>query len=118
MLQVNYLKENSIDTLVTGHTLDDKIETFLMRLSKGSGLEGLKSIQTSRNLGGINLFRPLLKITRDQTTKTLVSQNIGWIDDPTNTDEKYERIQIRTNISTPKKLNITPLYWKIFNLSL
>ena len=43
-------------------------------------------------LDGINLFRPLLKITRDQTTKTLVSQNIGWIDDPTNTDEKYERI--------------------------
>ena len=106
-LMINYLKENGIDTLITGHTLDDKIETFLMRLSKGSGLEGLKSIQTSRNLDGINLFRPLLKITRDQTTKTLVSQNIGWIDDPTNTDEKYERIKIRNNISTLEKLNIS-----------
>ena len=106
-LMINYLKENGIDTLITGHTLDDKIETFLMRLSKGSGLEGLKSIQTSRNVDGINLFRPLLKITRDQTTKTLVSQNIGWIDDPTNTDEKYERIKIRNNISTLEKLNIS-----------
>ena len=106
-LMINYLKENGIDTLITGHTLDDKIETCLMRLSKGSGLEGLKSIQTSRNLDGINLFRPLLKITRDQTTKTLVSQNIGWIDDPTNTDEKYERIKIRNNISTLEKLNIS-----------
>jgi len=106
-LMINYLKENGIDTLITGHTLDDKIETFLMRLSKGSGLEGLKSIQTSRNLDGINLFRPLLNLTRDQTTKTLVSQNIGWIDDPTNTDEKYERIKIRNNISTLEKLNIS-----------
>jgi len=106
-LMINYLKENGIDTLITGHTLDDKIETFLMRLSKGSGLEGLKSIQTSRNLDGINLFRPLLNLTRDQTTKTLVSQNIGWIDDPTNADEKYERIKIRNNISTLEKLNIS-----------
>ena len=106
-LMINYLKENSIDTLVTGHTLDDKIETFLMRLSKGSGLEGLKSIQTSRNLNGINLFRPLLIMTRDQTTKILLSENIGWIDDPTNDDEKYERIQIRNNISTLEKFNIS-----------
>ncbi len=106
-LMINYLKENGIDNLITGHTLDDKIETFLMRLSKGSGLEGLKSIQASRNLNGINLLRPLLKITRDQTTKILVSQNIGWIDDPTNTDEKYERIKIRNNISTLERLNIS-----------
>jgi tRNA(Ile)-lysidine synthase len=106
-LMINYLKETRIDTLITGHTLDDNIETFLMRLAKGSGLEGLKSIQTSRNLDGINLFRPLLKVTRDQTTKILVSQNIGWIDDPTNNDEKYERIKIRNNISTLEKLNIS-----------
>ena len=106
-LMIDHLKENNIDTLITGHTLDDKIETFLMRLSKGSGLEGLKSIQTSRNLNGINLFRPLLKITRDQTTKILVSQNIGWIDDPTNNDEKYERIKIRNNISALEKLSLS-----------
>tara|TARA_B100001057_G_scaffold70408_1_gene64412 strand:+ start:43642 stop:44913 length:1272 start_codon:yes stop_codon:yes gene_type:complete len=106
-LMLNYLKKYEIDVLLTGHTLDDQVETFIMRLSKGSGLDGLRSIQKDRVIDQITLHRPLLGIKRSMTTKILECSNKEWIDDPYNDDLRFERIKIRKNLHYLENLNIT-----------
>ena len=67
---LDYAREENIDTILTAHTSDDNIETFIMRLAKGSGLDGLKSINEIRH-SGIQIERPLLSLSRSITTEIL-----------------------------------------------
>ena len=99
--------EENIDTILTAHTSDDNIETFIMRLAKGSGLDGLKSINEIRHEDGIQIERPLLSLSRSITTEILRSLGNEWVDDPTNDDESFERVKIRNNISSLSSFNIS-----------
>ena len=105
-LMLDYVREENIDTILTAHTSDDNIETFIMRLAKGSGLDGLKSINKIRFEDGINIRRPLLALSRSVITEILISTDNKWIDDPTNDDEIFERVRIRNNINSLSKFNI------------
>ena len=106
-LMLDYVREENIDTILTAHTSDDNIETFIMRLAKGSGLDGLKSINVIRHADGIQIERPLLSLSRSLTTEILRSTGNEWLDDPTNEDERFERVKIRNNISSLSSLNIS-----------
>ena len=69
-LLLNFCNKNKIRFILTGHHRDDQIETFLIRLSRGSGIQGLSSMQKVSNLNSkIKLIRPLL----DEKKKILVS---------------------------------------------
>ena len=92
-LMLDYAREENIDTILTAHTSDDNIETFIMRLAKGSGLDGLKSINEIRHADGIQIERPLLSLSRSLTTEILRSTGNEWVDDPTNEDERFERVK-------------------------
>ena len=107
-LMLDYMRDAKINTILTAHTSDDNIETFIMRLAKGSGLDGLKSINKIRFEDGINIRRPLLTLSRSVITEILISTDNKWIDDPTNDDEIFERVRIRNNINSLSKFNITP----------
>ena len=106
-LMLDYVREENIDTILTAHTSDDNIETFIMRLAKGSGLNGLKSINEIRHEDRIQIQRPLLSLSRSLTTEILRSTGNEWVDDPTNEDERFERVKIRNNISSLSSLNIS-----------
>ena len=106
-LMLDYAREENIDTILTAHTSDDNIETFIMRLAKGSGLNGLKSINEIRHEDGIRIDRPLLSLSRSLTTEILRSTGNEWVDDPTNEDERFERVKIRNNISSLSSFNIS-----------
>ena len=106
-LMLDYAREENIDTILTAHTSDDNIETFIMRLAKGSGLDGLKSINKIRHEDGIQIERPLLSLSRSITTEILRSMGNEWVDDPTNDDESFERVKIRNNISSLSSFNIS-----------
>ncbi|MEC8404159.1 MAG: tRNA lysidine(34) synthetase TilS [Pseudomonadota bacterium] len=106
-LMLDYAREENIDTILTAHTSDDNIETFIMRLAKGSGLDGLKSINEIRHADGIQIERPLLSLSRSLTTEILRSTGNEWVDDPTNEDERFERVKIRNNISSLSSFNIS-----------
>ena len=106
-LMLDYVRGNNINTILTAHTSDDNIETFIMRLAKGSGLDGLKSINEIRHEDGIQIQRPLLSLSRSLTTSILRSTGNEWIDDPTNDDESFERVRIRNNISSLSTFNIS-----------
>tara|TARA_Y100000591_G_C21786759_1_gene674245 strand:- start:441 stop:1478 length:1038 start_codon:yes stop_codon:yes gene_type:complete len=85
----------NIKNILLGHHQGDLFENFFIRLTRGSGLKGLISLDKKSKIDNINLIRPLL----DQKKEDLVflSKFIFefYVDDPTNYDEKYLRIKIR-----------------------
>ena len=93
---LNYCKKNKIKILLTAHNLEDQVETFLIRLSRGSGLKGLSSM---RHLSKINnrilICRPLLDTKKSYLIK--ISKNIfgKYFKDPSNKNLKYLRTKIR-----------------------
>ena len=82
-----------------GHTADDNIETFLMGLSRGAGLDGLSGMRPEFVREGITFHRPLLQTRRADLRETLVCAGVSWSDDPSNDDPGYQRIQIRQNLT-------------------
>jgi len=84
--------------IVTAHTADDQAETLLMRLGRGSGLDGLSGMTPSRRLlpdGSVRLVRPLLGLAKADLTNVLTQAGSGWLDDPSNERLDFERVRIR-----------------------
>lgn len=84
--------------LVTAHTLDDQAETVLMRLARGSGLDGLAAMAPSRPVHtatGVTLVRPLLGVPGARLRATLAAMGQAWIEDPSNRDPANERVRVR-----------------------
>ncbi len=96
-LLTDVCKKNKFKYLLTAHHLDDEIETFLMRLIRGSGIKGLSSLRpVSKYKGGeISIVRPLLKYSKKSLIKYLAKIKQSYIYDNTNQDMKYDRSRIR-----------------------
>ncbi|KAA9010720.1 tRNA lysidine(34) synthetase TilS [Histidinibacterium aquaticum] len=78
-----------------GHTSDDVAETFLLRLKRGSGVEGLAAMPASRHIGEWLVLRPLLEVSRAELRHYLKVLRIPYAEDPTNSDPAYDRARIR-----------------------
>lgn len=85
------LAQEGYDLLLTAHQADDQLETFLINLSRGTGLEGLKGIPAK----GPALARPLLPFTRECIMAYANSEGFEWKEDRTNKETKYLRNKIR-----------------------
>lgn len=96
----NYCQENKIKFLFLGHQLNDIAENFLIRLFRGSSIDGLSSINEIANLDKLFLIRPLLNFTKDNLQDYLISKNITWFEDETNSDEKFLRNKIRNFLNS------------------
>ena len=97
----HYCKVNKISTLLTAHNLEDQVETFFIRLSRGSGLKGLASMKSLSVLKSkVNLYRPLLDVKKIFLTK--ISKIIfgKYFKAPSNKDLKYLRTRVR-NLRKP-----------------
>lgn len=92
--------DHNLTHVALGHTADDQAETFLMRLSRGSGVQGLSAMDTEITDEGITWVRPLLSTRRADLRKYLSANDITWIDDPTNEDQRYERVKMRKVVET------------------
>ena len=102
----NWAKLNNIRTVLVAHTLNDQVETILMRFARGSGVDGLVGMKKILNLQGICWFRPLLTISRDDLRNFLKIKKLKWIEDPTNQDRKYLRVRARDAISQLQQFGI------------
>src|SRR5512132_3503182 len=107
-LMAEHCQANDIPALVTAHHLDDQAETFLMRLKRGSGLDGLAAIPERGAWGGIVLLRPLLDMPKARLIATLAEKGIGFVSDPSNADERFERARVRGSAEAVAALGLTP----------
>lgn len=90
------------DLMVTGHTLDDQIETVAMRAARNDGQDNLGLAGMAPNVlidGRRWLARPLLSTRRAAIRSFLKTEGRGWIDDPSNLDDHYERVRVRARIA-------------------
>lgn len=94
-LLCSFCKKNKIEFLFLGHHLGDVAENFLIRLFRGSGLDGLSTMAEVCERNGIVLVRPLLDITKDELKAFLQGAKVQWFEDETNGDEKFLRNKIR-----------------------
>lgn len=97
------LKENSFDYIVTAHHLNDQIETFLLKLARGSGLINVWGMQQMEN----NIFRPLLDIPKEEILIYAKKNKLKWMEDKSNKDTRYARNRIRLEI-IPQLTKINP----------
>jgi tRNA(Ile)-lysidine synthase len=90
--------ERNLSAVATGHHADDQAETLLMRLARGSGLRGLAAMRPAAPLPGaadVTLLRPLLGWRRDELRAIVAAAGVGACDDPSNADERHERVRVR-----------------------
>lgn len=85
--------------VVTAHTADDQAETILLRILRGTGLDGLSGIPFSRQLAhGVSLIRPLLDCSRGEILRYLVSIGQPFRHDSTNADSRFTRNRVRNEL--------------------
>ena len=116
----NFCKKNKANTLLTAHHKDDQIETFLIRLSRGSGVEGLSSMsQTSKLKHGVSLIRPFLDFNKKQLEYISHKVFMKTIKDPSNKNKKFLRTNIRdlTRILEAKGVKLDQIIRSIKNIS-
>ncbi len=81
--------------VATAHTLDDQAETILMRLSRGSAIDGLAGMRATRPLGAVMLARPFLGTPKSRLVATCRLHGAEFAEDPSNRDERFGRVRIR-----------------------
>lgn len=81
--------------VVTAHHAEDQAETVVMRLARGSGLDGLAGMAPVRMLGGVDLVRPLLGVPKPRLVATIAAHGLAATDDPSNDNPAFERVRLR-----------------------
>jgi tRNA(Ile)-lysidine synthase len=119
-LMGDHLRTHGIRLLLTAHTRDDQAETLLMRLARGSGLDGLCAMAPITPLAGphalgldggggtVWIGRPLLDVPKACLRATLQARGIAWIEDPSNAAPVFERTRLRAARAQLDVLGLTP----------
>lgn len=90
--------ERGAGFVATGHTLDDQAETMLLRLLRGTGLDGLCGIPERRDAGGVAIVRPLLALRRERVRDHLRGLGQPWVEDPSNRNPRFARSRVRAEL--------------------
>lgn len=100
---------NEGDVLMLGHHQHDQAETMLMRLANGSGVSGLAAMREWQQMGDklIQLWRPLLGVSRDEISRFADEYHLPYVDDPTNVDDEHARGKLRNHI-LPRLCQLNP----------
>lgn len=94
-LIAEWCSQNNVHVLLTAHHAKDQAETFLMRLQRGSGLEGLCGIREYSVRDGLVILRPLLAVNPENLRDYLRQRAIVWVEDESNRDTTFLRGKIR-----------------------
>ena len=93
------IQNNNYEILITAHQLNDKLEWFLMQLSKGAGLIELIGFNEFEIKDTYKIYKPLLTISKEELENYLKKRDIKYFIDSSNRDEKYKRNYFRHNFS-------------------
>lgn len=114
-----WAEERGLDTLATGHHVDDQAETVLMRLARGSGVRGLAGMHRRSVATGtkVRLLRPLLGWRRSELERICSAAGIVAAADPSNEDRKYERVRVRHELGQADWLDAAAIARSAANLA-
>ena len=94
-----FIEANQVnEVLLTAQHRDDQAETLLFRLLRGAGVRGLSAMPGVRPLGRGHLLRPLLDVTRAELEAYATEHQLGWIEDPSNQDQRFSRNYLRHQV--------------------
>jgi tRNA(Ile)-lysidine synthase len=96
--------------LLVAHHLEDQAETFLLRLARGSGVDGLSAMAPARPLTedepSVRLLRPLLDLPRDRLLATVRRSGLQPVEDPSNENEAFDRVKARKALAALAPLGL------------
>lgn len=101
-----WAKSRNIAHVALGHTADDVAETFVMRLAREAGVDGLAAMKARRLIDGITYVRPILLLERETLRDFLRRHGHKWIEDPSNDDLRFERVRVRRAMQALDALGI------------
>ncbi|MGB1235369.1 MAG: tRNA lysidine(34) synthetase TilS [Planktomarina sp.] len=101
----DWAQAQGITQIAIGHTQDDQAETFMLRLARGSGLDGLSAMAASWDQNGVTFLRPVLGRSRQDLRDWLTGKGLTWADDPSNADPRFDRVKMRQALAV---LDIDP----------
>ncbi|MFT3690515.1 tRNA lysidine(34) synthetase TilS [Paenirhodobacter sp.] len=103
-----WARGRGLDAVLLGHTADDQAETFLMRIAREAGLEGLSGMRPRFAAEGVIWHRPLLSVPRAGLRDWLRARGIGWVEDPSNDNPRFGRIRARQAMAALRPAGVTP----------
>ncbi|ASK90053.1 tRNA lysidine(34) synthetase TilS [Sphingorhabdus sp. SMR4y] len=87
----DWMKDQHIQWLATAHHADDQLETMIMRILRGSGIDGLSGIREKRS----HIIRPLLHFQKSELISHVDDHGLKAVDDPSNRDQGFDRVRVR-----------------------
>ena len=105
-LLADWARDAGLVAIALGHTRNDQAETVLLRLARGSGVDGLSGMAPRSQRLGMVWLRPLLDIDRAALRAWLADNGIGWTDDPSNADPRFDRVRARAALAALAPLGL------------
>ncbi len=112
----DWCRSHGLKALYVAHNQEDLAETFLLRVARGSGLDGLAAMPPLApfplpGFEGLAVARPLLSVSRSELRDFLTARGMAWAEDPMNADPRFARARLRAAWPELEKLGLTP--WRI-----
>lgn len=114
-----WMESEGLEALATAHHADDQAETLLARLNRGSGVAGLAGVRARALVPGtgLPLIRPLLGWRRSDLADVVERAGIAAVQDPSNTDDRFDRARIRKALAETDWLDVPALALSAANLA-
>ena len=90
---------SAIQSIAIAQHADDQVETLLLALSRGAGLAGLSAMPSQWERDDLHYYRPFLQVSGAGIRNWLETQGVGYVEDPSNRDERYTRNRIRAQVT-------------------
>jgi tRNA(Ile)-lysidine synthase len=107
----DWMEREGLAALLTAHHADDQAETLLLRLGRGSGVGGLSGVRAKSTVPGTRLLllRPLLGWRRSDLAEVVAAAGIAAVQDPSNTDDRFDRARLRKAMAGADWLDVPAL---------
>lgn len=115
-LLAGWARDRRLDAVALAHTLDDQAETFLMRLARAAGVDGLAAMDRAFERAGARFIRPALPLERAELRAYLTRHGHSWREDPSNDDPAFDRVKMRRALVLLEDLDIgKTALWEVAN---
>lgn len=101
-----WCRRHGVLHLLLAHHLEDQAETVLLRLGRGSGVDGLAAMAGVSETPYLRLVRPLLSVPKERLRAVLAARRVNWIEDPSNRDPSYARVRVRQAATNLARLGL------------